>query len=70
MLYAKWENRKRENGARDHRLIEGDQGMIHHLDVFTQSERSQTLFYMWDFPASRVVHSRLPRLEAARRFSP
>ncbi|KAL8819372.1 MAG: hypothetical protein Q9223_002186 [Gallowayella weberi] len=28
ILYVKWENRKRERGARDYRLTEGDEGML------------------------------------------
>ena len=28
ILYVKWENRKRENGGRDYRLDEGDEGML------------------------------------------
>ena len=28
MLYAKWENGKRARGDRDHRLAEGDQGIL------------------------------------------
>ncbi|KAL8700175.1 MAG: hypothetical protein Q9201_005595 [Fulgogasparrea decipioides] len=28
ILYTKWENRKRQRGGRDHRLSEGDEGML------------------------------------------
>ena len=28
MLYARWENKKRAQGKRDHRLLEGDEGML------------------------------------------
>ena len=28
ILYAKWENAKRVRGDRDHRLSEGDEGML------------------------------------------